>query len=254
MKLDVIVSPAFLKEDDLKGCLCAVVDVLRATSTVTTALVAGAAAMHPCLSIDEAKDSAAAFGRDRSLLGGEEKGQFIAGFDLGNSPLEYLTAEVIRGKDIFFYTSNGTGAIRKAYERCELPVYIAALINASAVSLEVVKAAGSHRVEGIVVLCSGRYGNPSAEDLFCAGLIVEQITAGLRKDGADPELMDGANIAAGFAAANRGHSYDILASSDHGRYLLTLGFSRDLDFAARLDTYDAVPVFDGRRIVLKDTR
>ena len=95
MKLDVIVSPAFLKEDDLRGCLCAVVDVLRATSTVTTALVTGAVAMHPCLSIDEAKESAIAFGRERSLLGGEEKGQFIPGFDLGNSPLEYIAAEVV---------------------------------------------------------------------------------------------------------------------------------------------------------------
>jgi 2-phosphosulfolactate phosphatase len=250
MRLDVVVSPAFLKEDDLKGCICTVVDILRATSTITTAMVSGAAAIHPCVSIEEARENADSFGRERALLGGEEKGLFIPGFDLGNSPLEYLVAETVRGKDIFFYTSNGTGAIRKAYESCGLPVYIAALINITAASSVMVGLASSRRAERMVILCSGRYGNPSAEDLFCAGLIVQKVAVGLEGNGITPEFMDGATIAAGFAAANQGHSYDILASSDHGRYLQSIGFSRDLEYASQLDTHNAVPLFNGKEIVL----
>jgi 2-phosphosulfolactate phosphatase len=250
MKLDVVVSPAFLKEDDLKGCICTVVDILRATSTITTAMVSGAVAIHPCVSIEEARESADSFGRERTLLGGEEKGLFIPGFDLGNSPLEYLVAETVGGKDIFFYTSNGTGAIRKAYESCGLPVYITALINISAASSVMVDLASSRQAERMVILCSGRYGNPSAEDLFCAGLIVQKLAAGLEGNGITPEFRDGATIAAGFAAANRGRSYDILASSDHGKYLQSIGFSRDLEYASQLDTYNAVPLFNGKEIVL----
>ena len=250
MKLHVIVSPAFLNKDDLRGCLCAVVDVLRATSTITTALVSGAKAVYPCLSIEEARNRAASLGREHSLLGGEDRGQFIPGFDLGNSPLEYKNADVVGGKNIVTYTSNGTGTIRKAYEGCGSPVYIASLINISAVSSAITIAAISQQVEGIAILCSGRYGNPSAEDLFCAGLIIERITIELGKKEKVSELTDGARIAVGFAIANEGLSLDVLSSSDHGRFLQTIGFSQDLEFASQLDTYDAVPVFDGERVVL----
>ena len=249
MKLDVIVSPAFLSEGDIKDCLCAVVDVLRATSTITTALISGAKAVYPCLSIDEARNRAASLGREHSLLGGEDRGRFIPGFDLGNSPLEYKNADVV-GKNIVTYTSNGTGTIRKAYAGCGSPVYIASLINVSAVSSALAMAAVSRQIEGIAILCSGRYGNPSAEDLFCAGLLIERITAELGKKDEVSELTDGARIAVGFATANEGLSLDVLSSSDHGSFLQTIGFSQDLEFASQLDTYNAVPVFDGERVVL----
>jgi 2-phosphosulfolactate phosphatase len=250
MKIDVIVSPAFLEEGDLKGSLCAVVDVLRATSTITAALVSGAAAFHPCLDIEEARKGAAMFGRELSLLGGEDRGQFIPGFDLGNSPLEYIDAKVVGGKDVFFYTSNGTGAIRRAYAECGRPVYIAALINLSAASSAIVETASAGKAEGIKILCSGRYGKTSAEDTFCSGLMVRMAANRLREFGVPPDLTDSATVAAGFAGANKGRGLDILASSEHGRFLQSLGFAPDLDFTARLDSYDAVPVFNGERVVL----
>ena len=111
MELEVIIAPTLYEEDELRNRLCAVVDVLRATSTITTALVSGATAVHPCLDIEEARAGAARLERGQVLLGGEERGQFIPGFDLGNSPLEYLSQETVKGRAIFFYTSNGTGAI-----------------------------------------------------------------------------------------------------------------------------------------------
>jgi len=250
MRVDVIVSPAFLEGGELEGSLCAVVDVLRATSTITTALTSGAAAVYPCLNVEEAKRGAAAFGRERSLLGGEEMGQLIPGFDLGNSPLEYLDADVVDGKAIYFYTTNGTGAVRRAYAGCDCPVYIAALINMSAVSSAIVGAASDGKAAGIVILCSGRYGKPSAEDTFCSGLMVRMAVNGLREFGIPPDLTDSAMVAAGFAEANEGKGLDILASSEHGCFLQSLGYAPDLDFASRLDSYNAVPVFNGERIVL----
>ena len=252
MKIDVIASPVFLEEGDLEGSLCAVVDVLRATSTITAALTSGAAAFHPCLDVEEAKRGAAAFGRERSLLGGEDRGQFIPGFDLGNSPLEYLDAKVVGGKDVFFYTSNGTGAIRRAYTECGRPVHIASLINISAASSAIVEAASTGKAAGIVILCSGRYGKPSAEDTFCSGLMVRMAVNGLREFGITSALTDSATVAAGFAEANEGRGLDILASSEHGRFLQSLGFTPDLDFSSRLDSYNAGPVFNGERIVLLD--
>ncbi|HEY48500.1 MAG TPA: 2-phosphosulfolactate phosphatase [Dehalococcoidia bacterium] len=252
MKLDVLVAPAFLKEDDLTGCQCAVIDVLRATSTIITALVSGAAAVHPCLDIAEARRDVSGLGRERYLLGGEDMGQHIPGFDMGNSPLEYMVEDVVAGKDIYFYTSNGTGAIRRAHAGSGKPVYIAALLNLSAVSSAIVKAASTGSLDGIVILCAGRYGNPSAEDFFCAGLLVRKLISGLRESGIETQPGDSAIIAAGFATAREGQRIDVLASSDHGRFLRSIGFESDLEFASELDFYDAVPIFDGERVALLD--
>ena len=252
MRLDVVVAPTFVDEDELRGCVCAVVDVLRATSTITVALAGGAAAIHPCLSIDEARSRADALGRESGLLGGEEMGKLIPGFDLGNSPLEYLASDVIGGKDIFFYTTNGTGAIRKAYAACGQPVRIAALINASSAAMALGAAASAGHAEGVAILCSGRYGKPSAEDIFCAGLIIDRVGRLLEQSGESSQMTDSATIASGFAAMNRHHALGVVASSEHGRYLQTIGFEDDLEFASRLDAYDIVPVFDGDRGVRAD--
>ncbi len=252
MILEVVPTPALLGKTDLLGSICAVVDVLRATSTIITALVSGAAAVRPCLDVEEAKSEAARTGRDRYLLGGEEMGQRIAGFDLGNSPLEYLSANALAGKVIFFYTTNGTGAIRRAYAESGLPVHVAALLNLSAVSAAMVQAARTSRPKAIVILCSGRYGRPSAEDTFCAGLIASSVADRLRDLGTPPGITDSAAVAIGFALGVKGRTLEVLTSSEHGVYLRSLGFAADLEFASRLDAFNAVPVFDGERIVLMD--
>jgi phosphosulfolactate phosphohydrolase-like enzyme len=128
-------------------------------------------------------------------------------------------------------------------------VYVAALINTSSAASALASAASAGAVERVAVLCSGRYGKPSSEDIFCAGLIIERVRGILGGSGASPELTDGASIAAGFAAGNRHRALEVLASSEHGRYLQTIGFEEDLEFASRLDAYDVVPVFDGNRVI-----
>ena len=250
MKLDVIVSPSYLKEDTLTGDVCAVVDVLRATSSITTALVSGAREVRPCLSAEEAKKGAAKLPKNACLLGGEEMGELIPGFDLGNSPFEYLDKDRVKGKVIYFYTTNGSGAIRKAFVGGGSPVYIAALLNVSAVSSAIVKTASAGKFKGIGILCSGRQGEASEEDNFCAGLMVDRIIHGLKGFGIAPELGDNASAAAKYAVSNRGHGLDILRESKHGQFLDSLGFADDLVFASRMDFYDAVPVFDGKRIII----
>jgi len=250
MKIDVIMASTFLKKDDLKGCLCAVVDVLRATSTIITALASGAIEVHPCKTVEEAKASVAKLPRGSFLLGGEEMGDSIPGFDLGNSPFEYMAREMVGGRVIYSYTTNGTGAIRRAYEQSGNPAYIAALLNVSAVSSALVKVASAGKFEGICILCAGRQGKPSEEDSFCSGLIIDALTRGLRAKGIVPALGDTASTVARDAVSNRGHSLEVLRSSEHGQYLESLGFEDDLVFASRIDLYDVVPIFDGNRVIL----
>jgi 2-phosphosulfolactate phosphatase len=224
--------------------------VLRATSTIITALASGAKEVRPCLTVDEAKKGVAKLPRDSYLLGGEDMGKNIPGSDLGNSPLEYMAGEVVGDKVIYSYTSNGTGAIRKAYAGCGRPVYIAALINISAVSSAMAKEAAGGQGKGIAIVCAGRYGGPSTEDFFCAGMMVDRIARALHRHGIEIQLGETASAASDIAAANRGHGLNVLSSSEHGRFLESIGFADDLIFASRIDLYNVVPVFDGERVVL----
>jgi 2-phosphosulfolactate phosphatase len=250
MKIDVIEAPTFLEEKTIKGYQCVVIDVLRATSTIITALVSGATGVRPCKTVKEAKASVAKLPRGSYLLGGEEMGENIPGFDLGNSPFEYMTREVVKGRVIYSYTTNGTGAIRKAFEESGNTVYIAALLNLSAVASALVKTASAGKFEGINILCGGRQGQPSEEDNFCAGLIIDALTRGLKTRGIAPRLGDTASAVANDALSNRAYSLEVLRSSEHGRFLESIGFADDLIFASRIDFYNIVPVFNGDLVVL----
>ena len=248
MKLDVVLSPNLLPKR-FEDTLCAVIDVLRATTTVITALANGAREVRPCMDAAEARYEAESSNSGHYLLGGEEKGKRIPGFHLGNSPVEYLDSNIISDKIIYFATTNGTPALRKVYTGSGNPVYIAALVNLSAVSSVLVKAIVSNSYRNLLLLCSGRYGGPSLEDLFCAGLVLQKVRHGLLQTGISHKLSDGALIALDFSEMNENKSFDVLTAGEHGQYLQHIGFAADLEFASRIDTYQIVPIFDGVRIV-----
>ncbi len=244
MKLDVLLTPYFLSQDEVTGFACAVVDVLRATTTIVTAMVNGAPAVYPCLSADEAKQRATGHSGGGVLTGGEERGMLIEGFDLGNSPLEY-TPETVQGKSIYFYTSNGSGAIRRAHEATGRPVCVASLANLSASVDDLHSRIVRGQAAGALVLCSGRFGKPSAEDTYCAGLIVQALSERLAQDGVACDASDTAAIAMGYATSGPAQVIEIVAGSEHAVFLRSLGYGADLEMCSRTDTVRAVPVFDG---------
>jgi len=248
VELDVGIAPDLFKEAQFKGARCAVIDVLRASTTIITALASGGTEVHLCMDATEARRYAESLGDKPYLLGGEEKGHRIPGFHLGNSPLEYSTPEVVAGKVIFFSTTNGTPVMRKAYTLSGFPVYIVALLNVSAVSSALVRAVIDGSLAKILLLCSGNCGGLSAEDLLCAGLVARKVRNGLLQAGISCELSDDALIASGFAAESEGRVFEVLTASEHGRYLQSIGYAADLELAGQMDAYDIVPVFDGNHV------
>src|SRR5262245_64757110 len=99
----VYLTPAMIPQGAMAGRIAVVIDVLRATTTMLTALAAGAKSIIPCCSIDEAT----ALAGDSVLLAGERGGRAIPGFDLGNSPGEF-TSSACKNKTIATTTTNGT--------------------------------------------------------------------------------------------------------------------------------------------------
>jgi 2-phosphosulfolactate phosphatase len=201
-----------------------VIDVLRATTTLTYAFARGARAVTPVASPAEA--DAVRRRHPEALSCGERDGLRVAGFDLGNSPDEY-TAEVVAGKHLIFASTNGSLAMiasRRARRRV-----LGAFVNARAV-VDVI--AGEDEV---ALVCAGKLGQPSLEDLACAGWLCRSLEArGARIESA------AARLALALAPADAGEIMALVQGSSHGRYLRALGpaFARDVETCAALDVLD----------------
>ena len=169
-ELYVVFDPEMLNESFLAGRTAVVIDVLRATSCMLTALANGAARVQPVGEVDQARRLAASWPPGSAILGGERDGLQIDGFDLGNTPQEF-TPERVRGRTVIMTTSNGTRAVLMALpaER----VYIAALVNVAAITRTLI---GLGRGDAVLV-GSGTQRRVSWEDTFCAGAIVERLLA-----------------------------------------------------------------------------
>lgn len=243
--LNVHLIPDLLSEQCLEGGVAVVIDILRASSTIATALQNGAEAVFPCATPQQAHTVQAISGTEAVLLGGERGGVRIAGFDLGNSPAEY-SGSVVRGRTLAFTTTNGTRALLKAL--AARSILVGCFLNRRSL-LRRLAAAGS----AVNLVCAGTDGTITGEDVLFAGCLVQ----GLLDHGgpADQwELNDSAEIArrlwlsvAGDAADVSGAVCQFFRSTLGGRNLLELQYDADLARCAQLDTLTAVPEYDFER-------
>jgi 2-phosphosulfolactate phosphatase len=208
------------------GATAVVVDILRATTTLTIALAAGAARVLEAATIPEA--FALRSRHPGALLGGERDGRRIEGFDLGNSPSEYVSG-VVGGRTLIFASTNGSLAIRHA--RPAARRLLGAFVNAHAVARAV--RARDH----VVILCAGKLGSFAQEDAAFAGWLARELEAG----GATLE-GPAARLARTLAPTTPDEIRWRVEGSDHGRLLAAYGgaFERDVAACAQLDTIDRV--------------
>lgn len=221
MRVSVLLSPAGAVAD---GPCALIVDVLRATTTLTVALSNGARGVVPVGTPAEALALRAS--RPDTLACGERDGRIVPGFDLGNSPFEY-TAERVSGRTLAFASTNGSLAmlaVRGARRRV-----LAAFVNARAV-VEAVK-----QEREVVIVCAGKLGGFSLEDTACAGLLLARLEA----HGA-VAAGPAARLARALAPANAAEVRTLVAGAAHARDLAAMGgaYVRDLEFCSGLDTID----------------
>ena len=229
MRIDTYFTLDEVDPPSLVGATVVVVDVIRATTTITEALANGAKSVLPTTSTEEAVRLATSLGREDTLLCGERKGAKVEGFDLGNSPREF-TADVVRGKRLVMSTTNGTRAFVLGHE-ADL-IFACALTNLGAVAAALTEA------ERIVVLCAGREDRFSIDDALCAGALIERIAEGA--NGADLGLNDASRAARALAGA-MGTGQEVLRTSAGGRALIEIGLGPDLEVCAEVDRHDIVP-------------
>ena len=240
MRIDLCVTPGQTDELALRDRTVVVIDVLRASTTIVTALAGGAREIIPVATVESAvKISGNLFG-DVILLGGERNGKMIEGFNLGNSPAEY-TADRVKNKAIIFSSTNGSQAlVRARYARA---LFVCAFVNAGTVAEALCRGKGD-----FTIVCAGNNGMLSMEDSVCAGMLIARVSAALDTP---PELADGALAARTlFRAFGRG-ILKMMRTTDHGRHLQEIGFGEDLKICAGVDTLPVLPQLDGNVIRVK---
>jgi 2-phosphosulfolactate phosphatase len=240
MKLDIFFSPLQVDEMLLREKNVIVIDVLRSSTTIATALQNGAREIIPVGSVESAvKVSGNLFG-DVVLRGGERNGKIITGFNLGNSPREY-TEEAVKGKSIIYCTTNGTVAMAKA--RYAQKMVVAGFIN---IALAVQYIKECH--EDFYIVCAGKQQLFCIEDAVCAGMIVHMLTA----DGTlSVELNDAAMAAQALHKTIGRNLLKMAKNCEHGKYLIEIGFEDDIDTCVKLDSIPVLPLLVGNVLKLK---
>jgi 2-phosphosulfolactate phosphatase len=242
--VNVHLIPSSCDERDFSDRTAVVIDVLRASTTIVTALAAGAVEVIPRATIEDARHAAQQT-RGSVLLGGERDGLPIEGFDLGNSPGEY-TADRVAGRRIVFTTTNGTAAMLKC--RSAQQTFIGAFVNLSALADRV------RGMDEIEILCAGTRGRVSREDVLLAGAIVDRL---INRHGPTVRLNDEAALARdawrGVASTDPHNSRlaSALAESRGGRRVAQIGMQNDLALAAAVDGSRIVPELDSETLRIR---
>ncbi len=214
---------------DLVGKTAVVIDLLRASSTIITALSNGCDRIIPAEDPNEAVEIARS-AEGKTLICGEVAAEKVRGFDLGNSPLEY-THNVVDEKVVILATTNGAAAIKHFFNVDH--VLVAALINASAAAQKIVEIG-----QDCVLVCAGTDGQFSMDDIIAAGCIIDR----LQRLNVPLELTDLCEVALRMYRSAQGNMREALTGCKHFEFLLGLRLFDDLEYCLREDTHTVVPV------------
>jgi 2-phosphosulfolactate phosphatase len=232
VKLFVYHTPELTPADALPDCAVAI-DVLRATTTIASALGVGAEAVQTFSSIDELKAASDRWLPEKRIRAGERGGAKVEGFELGNSPLD-CTPERMRDRRLFLTTTNGTRALHRV--RQAPAVITAALVNRQATVNYLLET----QPETVWLVGSGWEGGYSLEDTACAGAIAESLLANpaIAVEAGNDEVV----AAIALYRQWQGKLLELFHHASHGQRLLRLDCEEDLKYCSSLDILDILPI------------
>jgi len=217
-----------------RGDVIIIVDVLRSSSTIITALSNGAKGIIPADTLKEAIQLSKKY--HGSLLAGERKLIKPPSFHMGNSPLEFTQSRVL-GKVIILATTDGTKAIRLASKGGKA-VLVGAFLNASSVARTSYNLALKMKAD-ISLIAVGRKGKFGLEDFIGAGLIIRRFP----NVHALIDSMDDHALWAYYSTKDvEKNLKNIIDQSEHAKRLKNFGFSNDVEFCSKVDLFNSVPI------------
>lgn len=233
--VQVCATAQSVNDELCKEKIVVVIDVLRATSVITTALSNGAKAIYPFADIPSAKSYFATCDAQTALLCGERQGHIIPGFHLGNSPFSFST-EVVQNKNILLSTTNGSVAITKSAKSKILVA--ASFLNISAVANFI-----CNTKDDLLIVCAGTNGSFSLDDALCAGMLIGLIEKN--------EVLEKDDLAVLLQHYDQqsGSLKEKLSQCQHLKYLCSIGYEQDVDYCLTTDLIHTIPLLrtDGKQ-------
>ena len=218
---------------DNNSDIAVVIDVLRATTTISWALFNGADSIQVFSNLDLLKTKAKQWDSNMRVMIAERGGKKIDGFDLGNSPLS-VTKEIVQGKRLFMSTTNGTKAMQKVQNVKNL--FAMALTNRKAVAERII----SMNEKDILILGSGWEGSYSLEDSLAAGALASYLIENQRTE--VNIINDELRAALALWHFWKEDILGCLKTATHGKRLTNIGnYEDDFKCCAQLDYLNIVP-------------
>lgn len=223
-------TPDLIHQHDLAGCVVVVIDILRATSSITTAIAHGVEAIKPVESLVECRQLM----MDGHIGAAERGGKKVGGFEVGNSPFSYMNPE-FEDKKIAMTTTNGTVTLKKS--KGALQVLVGSFLNYSALLSYL------ERLPCDVLLhCAGWKGKVNMEDTLFAGAIIYGLKQ-MFEYNSDAPMM-----AANLYKQAKNNLKAAIEDSSHVSRLIKLGLEKDVDFCLKFDEYKVIPILKGEYI------
>ena len=230
--IEVCLTPALLHLYNIENSIVVVIDILRATSSITYGIDNGAEAIIPVAHVEDCL----AYADKGFLLAAERNGEVVVGYDFGNSPFSY-TQEKVAGKTIVLTTTNGTKALHMAQERAH-KVVIGSFLNLTSLC-DWLKT----QDKNVLLLCSGWKDNFNLEDTLFAGAVVNV----LRNDFTHSD--DACVVAEDMYLMAKDDLRTYLHKSSHSHRLAALNIEEDVKFCLKTDLCKAIPILEGVRLV-----
>lgn len=223
------VYPLFHKDN----ATVVVIDILRATSAITTAFYNGVAKMIPVATVEEAQH----YKNQGMIVAAERNGEIVEGFDLGNSPFGYMSSK-FKGKTIAITTTNGTQAIEAAKNARE--VLIGSFLNLDAI-IDYLKSEN----KDVLLLCAGWKNKFNLEDTLFAGAVADALISRY-----DYKTTCDSAIAAGQLYHLAKHDlYEFLSLSSHRNRLQKLNLERDIKYCLTPNQCPVIPIMENGALV-----
>ena len=230
-------SPALLHLYDVRECIVVVIDVLRATSTIATALHNGAKSIIPVDSVEKC----IRLGKEMECItAGERDGQIAEGLQYGNSSFEY-PREFIQGKVLVLTTTNGTKLLHMALAKGATEIITGSFLNLSAVC--------GHLVEmkkNVILACAGWKDKVNMEDTLFAGAVISKINRHFTIN------CDASHIAQSIYETGKEDLYEFMKQNDASHYhrLTGFGLEKDIRHCLTSDLANVLPYYIDERLVI----
>lgn len=225
--IDICLTPELIHQYDLSSSVVVVIDILRASSSITTGIAHGVEAIRPVESLSQCREL-----KFQGHIGAAERGgKKVGGFDIGNSPFSFMNPE-LENKKIALTTTNGTETLRKS--KGALQVLIGSFLNYSALITYLERLPCN-----ILLHCAGWKGKVNLEDTLFAGALVYGLKQLFEYD-SDVPLM-----ASNLYKLSKNNLKLAVEGSSHVSRLMKLGLEKDIDFCLKFDEYKVIPVLKG---------